>query len=186
MKKVNNKGMTVVELILSFAILTILVLGLLKLVLDVKESMYVEEIYRDLNEYSNKLNYVLRNDFIVDRVKNVSIAFPGEEGCPEIANGAGTCYNFEFEDSSHKVLVFNFETDSISYGGKVYPIPHSEEVLTGQSIKSLDPNSGCYKYDNTEYVSNDNGFIKVKFLMFYRNDVDCQNAYGLDIVHPIS
>ena len=186
MKKINNKGMTVVELILSFAILTILVLGLLKLVLDVKESMYVEEIYKDLNEYSNNLNYVLRNDFIVKRVKDVGFRFSGEEECPVIDNALGFCYKFIFEDLSSKVLVFNFETHSISYDHKVYPIPHSEEIQTAQYMRRIYPEGGCAAYGDDDYVSKEGGVIKVKFLMFYRNDVDCKNGYGLDIVHPIA
>lgn len=52
----NNKGMTLVELLITFSLLMIIVVGMFNLILDVKMDLDDKQIAKEISEYSNFLN----------------------------------------------------------------------------------------------------------------------------------
>ena len=191
MKRINNKGMTVVELVLSFAILIILVLGMLRLVLEVKDTMYGEQVYKDLTEYSSNLNYVIHRDFLSNNVIDIVRVFPKDDltdYCPE--EGEVMCYTFmfdySFEDGTkEKNIVVNFDSNTINYGGTLYQVPYKEEVIIANNNLSFADSSESSKCSIESYISKTDNFINIHVPIYYREDYHCDHTFGLDIIHPI-
>lgn len=64
---INKKGMTLVELIVTFALVLVVVVGLYNLILEIKLQLEEKQIIKDVTEYSatinNKIHYdILRNE----------------------------------------------------------------------------------------------------------------------------
>ena len=75
----NNKGMTLVELLVTFSLLMIIVIGMFNLILDTRLDLDNKQIARDYMEYSNFINYDIHSNLINRKVlavayKNTSTA----------------------------------------------------------------------------------------------------------------
>lgn len=71
----NNKGMTLVELLVTFSLLMVIVVGMFNLILDFKLDFDNKKIARDFTEYSDFIN----NDIHLDLIKNKPFAFAIKE-----------------------------------------------------------------------------------------------------------
>lgn len=63
----NNKGMTLVELIVTFSLLLIIVVGLYNLILEVKFEMDEKQVAKDLTEYSSTMNNEIHYKLLKDK-----------------------------------------------------------------------------------------------------------------------
>lgn len=63
----NNKGMTLVELLITFSILMIIVVGMFNMILDVRLDLDSKRIVKDINEYSNFINHDIQYDMITSQ-----------------------------------------------------------------------------------------------------------------------
>ena len=69
----NNKGMTLVELLVTFSLLMIIVVGMFNLVLDVKMDLDNKQIAKDISEYSNFLNSDVHYELITRKPIAIAI-----------------------------------------------------------------------------------------------------------------
>lgn len=69
----NNKGMTLVELIITFSLLMVIIVGMFNLILDVKLDLDNKQIAKDVVEYSNILNSDIHYDLIRKRPFAIAI-----------------------------------------------------------------------------------------------------------------
>ena len=69
----NNKGMTLVELLITFSLLMIIVVGMFNLILDVKMDLDDKQIGKDISEYSNFLNSDIHYELITRRPIAIAI-----------------------------------------------------------------------------------------------------------------
>lgn len=60
----NNKGMTIVELIVTFSLLLVIVIGMFNLIMDVKVELDNKQIAKDFTEYSSTINNQIHHDLI--------------------------------------------------------------------------------------------------------------------------
>lgn len=70
----NNKGMTLVELIVTFSLLLIIVVGLYNLVLEVKFEMDEKQVAKDLTEYSSTMNNDIHYNLLKDEPNLIYVA----------------------------------------------------------------------------------------------------------------
>ncbi len=63
-KEFNNKGMTLVELIITFSLLMIVVVGMFNLILDIKLDMDDKQIIKSYIDYSSYYSNILNYDFV--------------------------------------------------------------------------------------------------------------------------
>lgn len=66
----NNKGMTLVELLITFSLLMVIIVGMFNLIMDAKLDLDDQQIAKDVIEYSNFLN----NDIHYDLLKKKPFA----------------------------------------------------------------------------------------------------------------
>lgn len=69
----NNKGMTLVELLITFSLLMIIIVGMFNLILDAKIDLDNKQIIKDITEYSNLLNNDIHYDLITKKPFAIAI-----------------------------------------------------------------------------------------------------------------
>ena len=71
MGKLNNKGMTAVELLITFTILSVVVVGLFDMTLNYKDKEQQESTKSSIIDYENKLEKLIQDDFIKGHLVSV-------------------------------------------------------------------------------------------------------------------
>lgn len=114
----NNKGMTLVELLVTFSLLLVLVIGMFNLILEVKFQLDEKQIAKDLTEYSsvinNEIHYnLLRNKPVAIIYKNTTdswncITKSGEQ-CSE--NDQKTAFIFVQSETTGSIFKNSLEDD---------------------------------------------------------------------------
>ncbi len=117
MKKINNKAFTVVELIITFSIVMVISLGLLKVVDSYREKQQNELYKKEILSYKNEVIKRIEDDFLDKAVKNiegidVTTAHPDYNQCIKIT----------FGDDTAKDLCAN--NSEIMYGNIKYKYPN--------------------------------------------------------------
>lgn len=89
MEKINNKAFTVVELIITFSIVMVISLGLLKVVDSYREKQQNELYKKEILSYKNEVIKRIEDDFLDKAVKNIEgiDAYPGYNQCIKITFG---------------------------------------------------------------------------------------------------
>lgn len=162
--KLNNKGLTVVELILCFVLLIILVFSMFNVVVEIKDYSETKELEKDLLAFKNRMIYLVQEDLITYGVKSTSLS------CP---NGykkefSSKCLKITFNDNTVKYLIVEPKEKVIKYGSssslEEYKIPHSDV------IEFLDEsNIGLC-------VINNNASLTDKDKISYKNKKDCETS----------
>lgn len=203
--KLNNKGLTVVELILCFVLLIILVFSMFNVVVEIKDYSETKELEKDLLAFKNRMIYLVQEDLITYGVKSTSLS------CP---NGykkefSSKCLKITFNDNTVKYLIVEPKEKVIKYGSssslEEYKIPHSDviEFLDESNIGlcvAKEGSSGKISYKNKESCEK-NGFAWIGKLNSYQNitftdtdsvltidvpyfEIDGTVNYGFKIIHP--
>lgn len=139
MKKVNNKGFTLIEIILSFSLIMVICVGLFVTANNYKNKQQLESSKRDLQTYKVTLFTDIQKD-ITDKGLEKIIK------CSSISN----CYELSFKDNTKKVIQKDSSSKVIIYGGIKYPV--KEETLTTIGTLSLiqsEQNVRTFKYYST-------------------------------------
>lgn len=74
MHKINNKGMTLVELLITFSLLMVLVVGMFNLIMDVKLDLDDKQIIKDYTEYSNYVGNTIHRNLVKDKPLLIVVA----------------------------------------------------------------------------------------------------------------
>lgn len=61
---VNNKGMTLVELIVTFSLLLIIIIGMFNIIMEIKSQLDEKQIAKDFTEYSATMNNKIHYDLL--------------------------------------------------------------------------------------------------------------------------
>lgn len=177
--KFNNKGFTVIELILSFVFVMFLAMSMFALVNNYKNRQQEESLRRELTTLENTLTQDIYEDTIERKVNYI-------ENCKdESGNVINQCINIYFLDGSDKQLKviqtreeaeedgtrFEYETFNILYGGVKYdnPDPKFAKVVSDYILTSSIPE------DNLEYG-------KIYRIRIRIEHQDLDDEYVVDIV----
>lgn len=125
---VNNKGMTLVELLVTFSLLLVLVIGMFNLIMEVKTQLDEKQVAKDFTEYSSMINNDIHYDLL--KKKPFAIVYKNESGdgwkCQY--NIEGSClpntttnngYTFKLDGSSDSVLKSYTTLDELC--SNIYP-----------------------------------------------------------------
>ena len=199
--KMNNKGMTLVELIVTFSILIIFVFGMFNLVLNLNGDLERRKSLKELNEYSNFVNTMIHDDLIKN--KPFVIAYKNKD------TDNFKCVSKEGEcNISNDSLYVSIDGDNESFSSlnsvctfypcAIYGYKDNNSISfrnVSINFKFLDKEYGI-KYHNTfEAISSDfnvkfgdvyididnNGFFVINF-PFYFNDKE--DNLGFKIAYP--
>lgn len=175
----NHKGVTVVELIVTFALVMVIVVGMLNVITQLKDTAGERILQKELLEYNGTLTQVIQDDLIRKKAKSINVCPTSQEQKP--------CYIITFEDNSTKQIIVNMISDAenkkyIAYDEIIYPLPQ-------QSLMEFRDSSVLYSPDNSEDEINNvkinidaNNFLHIYIPFFI---VDEPTNYGINIVYPI-
>ena len=71
MKRINNKGMTLVELIICFVIVSAIVVSMFNIIMSYQTEEITESSRSDIIEYKNVITKLIQTDIIKGELKNV-------------------------------------------------------------------------------------------------------------------
>ena len=186
MKNMNNKGMTTIEILVTFVIVMVIVISMYNSISNLNDRKTIASYKQSLFTYKDLLTKEIQDDLIYKQLVNV-----------DIQNNKAV---LTFKDGSIKELVIdkkaalenaseeidtcdtpsNSLIDTISYNGISYPLPD----LGSDNVKT---NNGCTKVssltiDSSSITSENNIFhLKVVF-----KHPDFGTKYSIDIVSPIN
>lgn len=167
MKILNNKGMTIVEIVVTFVVLMILILGMLNMTNEIKTTSKEKQFYKELLEYSSLVQSTIQDDLILLKLKEVEKDY----SCIEKAD---FCLTLTFNDSSSKKLIVNNSAGTISYDGINYIVPMKNYINDNFNSNYL-KNPVSWSFENNIFV--------LDFPIYedlYGNE---QTNHGFKIVH---
>lgn len=156
--KINNKGMTLIELILAFIILSIIVLGMLEIVLNVRRKAANEIFARDMLVYRNTMVKRIEDKLIKNEIDTVS--------CTDLS-----C-SIDFTDSTSTTITLNIDDKYIEFDGIVYDIPKKDYIEMGSSSMGIVP------------ISDDKAMLSI--IINYKEKSTSEPNYGFKIMQPIN
>lgn len=163
--KLNNKGITLVEVIVTFALLMIILVGLFNIILDVKSDVSDRQMIKDFKDYDNLMITRIQGDFITKQVT----------GCNSISDKALKC-NYKDDTKEKEIAIVN--------GSNGYP------VIKYNGVEYEVPNSDVLTFDTANRIVYNNNIITIHFKYRFVNDEPSEGEeesfpYGFEIKHPI-
>lgn len=171
MKKLNNKGFTIAEVLVSFSLITTILASIISSTIFYRDKMKSEEVISQLVDFKNTITKVIYDDIIDESKKIYKV-----ERC--IGVGAANCVNF-------------VTTDGVSYTLKIVDVPQTTSTnikgvylsygspgrTTMYMLPDSDLGSGderiCDFLGGFETYETGDGLYKVK-IAFKHKDIDFQ------------
>ena len=162
----NKKGITSVELLVCFIIISTIVVSMYNLILNYRNREQIEEINNEVVCYANNLQEVIQGDLVMGHLVSVS----------NVSNdGYKATFTFDTPNNYTTTLTINPNSGVISYGrsGEVinYEIPNIADLMLSRDSK-------------IEYLSGVNGYIKITIILNHPNFTD--ETYSFMINCPVN
>lgn len=163
MKKINNKGVTTVELLVSFIIVIAIVVGLFDVMMNYKNKQQIESIKNSVITYSNSLQKTIQDDMIKGHVISVSNLSTDKKSA---------LFSFDKPEGYQKKLIIDSTNNVIQYGTTSnminYPIPEIADLTLSSESK----------------IEQINSFTKI-IIIFHHPNFD-NETYSFEIVAPLN
>ena len=138
MKKLNNKGMSIIEVVVTFSLIMFLVVGLLVIVTNYRNKVAISLERLSLDTFKNNLTQDINNDILTNGLKEIT-----DE--TSTTNSASPCYNLGLNRCI--VLIFYDNTKKALGTSKVLSNPNT---YSATQIKNSIENKYIY-YDGLKY-----------------------------------
>ena len=164
--RLNNKGITSVELLVCFIIVSTVVVSMYNLILNYRNREQIEDVNNEVVAFSNNLQEVIQSDLVMGHlvsVSNVSV------------DGYSATLTFDSPNNYTTTITIKPNEGVISYGksGDVidYEIPGIADLM-------LSPDSSI------EYIPATNGYLKITIILTHPNFTD--ETYSFMINCPVN
>lgn len=165
MKKLNKKGMTSIEMLISFIITVAIVVSMFDVVMNYKNKQQIESIKNNIITYANSLQKTVQDDLIKGHLTQANVATTQKSAvftCDKPANYQTT-------------FTIDVANNTISYGKNdqiiKYPLPEIPDLTLSDASK-------------IEYMEADASFVKITIVLEHPNLEDKQ--YMFMIISPVS
>ena len=167
----NNKGFTVVELIVSFAFVSLLSVSLFQAVLNYRDKQEEAGVETRLIEFKNKLTLQIQKDIETRLLKEISY-------CSDGSGIINRCARLSFMDETYKDLIIDSETktEDVCFSNK--PI----EECSDKDLQHFDVTKTFVIYGDVVYDIPDGyniDFDNQYLLQYTTVDDDIENKQGL-------
>lgn len=170
MKKLNQKGMSTIEILVCFVLVSIITISMYSMVTAYKEKQQIESYKETVTTYKNLLTKDIQDDLIMVGLSSVTI-------------NDRLSITFQFLNGEEKTLRLeqglNGDVDAIVYGEMSYPLPN-----LGYSTLE----DGSKKYDfqiqwNQDPFFEINNGVCIIYIGFTHPDLG--DRYAISIVCPV-
>ena len=193
MKKLNEKGMSVIEVVLTFALIMTIIASILALIMNYRNKLQTNLTYLDWSSYKNTLTKEIQDDIM--RLGVADINHGGECTSSQYSGEFSSCSNIVFKTGVEKILAVSKIDISdrnsvlnkyIRYGDTKYPIedtlpktiPNGRQPGEFQTIFVSD--SDFLSVDST--ILSDGTEIKIYSIDIYIEHIDFDDDFGIHIV----
>lgn len=118
MKKLNNKGITIVELIISFTLLMVIAIGMLNVVNEIRSFANQKLDEKKVVEFKNDLY----KDF------HKTMLTKGYKSMTDCSTSSSICKEITFKDDTKTKFEIDLLAKQIEFNGYKYVLPYSMEV----------------------------------------------------------
>ncbi len=153
----NNKGMTLVELIASFTLASVIIVLLINVILILRNTYTKSSIKSELIMQQSGLSQKVNQKMTTDNLKNYS-------SCGE------NCYDFEFTDETIR-LTIDKEKRTVVFGSFSYTYPKNTEISDIEITK-----------DNYSTIIGNNSLLVLKIPI--TNSRFSGEDFGINVVYP--
>lgn len=162
----NKKGITSVELLVCFIIVSTIVVSMYNLILNYRNREQIEEVNNEVVSFANSLQEVIQSDFVMGHLVNVS----------NVSNdGYSATFTFDTPNSYTTTIKIDPDRGVISYGrsGEVidYEIPGIVDLMLSSDSKIT-------------YIPASNGYVKIDIILTHPNFSD--ETYSFMINCPVN
>ena len=189
--KLNNKGLTTIEIILSFVLVSIIAMSLYTIVSSYNQKKNIEEYKLKITNYKNLLTREIQRDLIDIGLNSVSI------NQDVVASKMIYTVDMELLDNSNKRLVVEKQIGkSKLHPGGSASVSDDFKIFYGEATDLIEyelPNLGEYEEEgrtiknlsiNDVIIDTNNDNILSIYIGFYHPELG--NRYAIDIVSPIA
>jgi len=188
--KLNNKGISIIETILSFVLIMVMVTGMLVIVMNYrnKAALSIEKL--ELDTFKNTLTQDIQKDILTLGLKEIN-----HEGSCSSLTSIDNCINIVFQDNTSKALGISkvsvndrnsIENKYIYYDGIKYEltevlpatIPENRTLIDFQSI--IIDNKPILKTDKS--VLEDGTVVYLYAIDINISHIDFKQDFGIHIV----
>lgn len=168
MIKLNNKGMTAIELLITFIILSFVLVGMFDMVLNYKNKEQKESLRTSIMDYENKLQKTIQDDLIKGHLVN-AVVYNKTNASFQMTNDGNYQTNLSIDPSNFNII----------YGesGKeiTYPLPKITDLI----IKTEET--------YIELVGTDHPFLKINIALSHPDFEDEELSFSITtpINYPI-
>ena len=178
MKKLNNKGFTVIELTISFLFVFMIAFSMYQLLYNYRVRQNEESIKSQMIDYKNQVTLAIQNDINEKTLKYIDY-------CTEGGNRTSKCIVLHFNDNTRKQLSIEERekvyddidepqtVNYISYGGTVYE-------STDAVLLEFPSSQMLYKSSEIDNIEDRNVAVYKISIPIYHNDLE--GNYGISIV----
>ena len=118
MKKLNNKGITIVELIISFTLLMVIAIGMLNFVNEIRSLANQKLEEKKVTEFKNDLY----KDF------HKTMLTKGYKSMTDCSTSSSICKEITFKDDTKTKFEIDLLAKQIEFNGYKYVLPYSMEI----------------------------------------------------------
>jgi len=188
--KLNNKGMSIVEIVVTFALIMVMVIQMLTVVMNYKDKASLSLKKLDLDTFKNNLTRDIQKDISTLGVQEIN----SDGECSTITN-LNQCINIVFKDGSEKAFGTSYvnvnsydsiENKYLYYDGIKYKlhdnlpdeIPVGRDPLDFQNIEIVDNNI----LSTSSAILEDGTVISIYSIDVYVSHIDFEQDFGIHIV----
>lgn len=195
MKKLNEKGLSVIEIVLTFTLVMVIASGILTIIMNYRQKAQIEMKRLELVTYKNTLTKEIQTDILDRGIYEINTGGL----CTNTSSEYGGCINLVFKDGVEKVLAVSKLDDAnstnlknllnnkyIKYGDTKYPIEDKlpDEIPDGRSSKDFQNiyiNSDNFLTSDTAILQNGET-VKIYSIDIYIEHIDYDDDFGIHIV----
>ncbi len=152
----NKKGFTIIEVIVSFSLISLLLASLISATMFYRDKVKDEEVNSQLWDFKNTITKLVYDDIIAKGITRAESCIGAGDGS---GAGAGTCINLiDKNDVSHVLKIVEYETDGVnkkgvylSYDDVKYRLPDSDLGSGNERICDFVGGFTVETYDNKIY-----------------------------------
>lgn len=188
--KLNNKGMSIIEIVLTFALIMVMVISMLTIVMNYRNKASTSLKKLELDTFKNTLTKDIQDDILKLGISEINM--DGE--CSSIT-GLSRCVNLVFKDGTQKIFGTSkielenkdsIENKFLYYDGEKYKlheslpdeIPSGRTMLDFQAISVVDNNI----LSTDTAILADGKTINIYSIDVYVSHIDFDEDFGIHIV----
>lgn len=169
----NKKGFTIAEVIVSFTLVSIILVSMIGSTIYYRDKVKEEEVVTQLLDFKNTITTLIYDDVLVHNSRKISSV----ERCVGISN----CVNFVVNENVAHTLRIEYNPTNqkkgayLSYDGKLYMLPDSD--LGDGDDRVCDFVGGF----DIEYYKDDNNHLELYTVKTGFKHVDLDKQYNITI-----